>query len=350
MVLAMLLGSVVIHAILLPVGNKILATAWNAPPLPLAGGLMEVSLLEPQEDEEDEDKQPEETPELDKPKGKLINQDPPEREERPDASDFLSEFDRRVERESRAPRSPKPSASSQESRKSPQQDGSPPTPPNKPSSKPAKAAEGKTPATRGTPSDPDVSDSEDGELSRSSEVGETMDARAEDRADGESGNPQIPNPGAPNLRGSKDALRQLFGRPSIDDLRDVEPGDETLVNSKRWKYASFFNRVRDQIAQHWDPVSVRRARDPDGTRWGSRTRTTRLLISLNPDGSLKRVSVERSCGIQELDTEAIRAVRSAHPFNNPPRQLIDPKTGLIEFTFGFILEFDGSPRIFRIRR
>lgn len=345
MVLAMLLGSLVIHAVLIPVGNKILTSSWSSSPLPLAGGLMEVSLLDRDEDEKPEEP-PEDELERAEPRGKLINQDQPEHEERPEDTEFLSEFDRRVEHETRAPRSPRASASSQQASKaSRQQDGAQPSPPSQAARKPA---EGSTPATRGTPNDDELAESEDGEHSQAHESGERMDAQAEDRQGDD--RPRVPNPGAPNLRGSKETLRQMFGRPSIDDLGEVEEGDETLVNSKRWKYASFFNRVRDQIAQHWDPVTVRRARDPDGTRWGTRTRTTTLLISLNPDGSLKKVGVERSCGVEELDAEAIRAVRSAHPFNNPPRQLVDPRTGLIEFTFGFILEFDGTPRIFRIRR
>ncbi|MCA9638868.1 MAG: energy transducer TonB, partial [Myxococcales bacterium] len=165
----------------------------------------------------------------------------------------------------------------------------------------------------------------------------------EERDDGADRAPGPPS-GRPGLRGTPEQMREIFGsRSSHDAVEDVDEGADNILNSKRWKYASFFNRVRDAIAQHWDPVSVRAARDPDGTRWGTQTRTTSLFLRLNADGSVKRISIERSCGIAALDEEAIRAVRAAQPFPNPPRQLVDPSTGTIDFPFGFILEINGSP-------
>jgi len=145
-------------------------------------------------------------------------------------------------------------------------------------------------------------------------------------------------------------MQRALGQPgsfdAIDD--DVPEGAENLLNSRRWKYASFFNRVRDAVAERWRPDEVHRARDPSGTKYGKIPRVTRLYIKLNPDGSVHGISVDSSCGLGFLDEEAIRAVRSAAPFGNPPPQLVDPRSGLIEFGFGFRLEFEkGAGRIFR---
>ena len=48
--------------------------------------------------------------------------------------------------------------------------------------------------------------------------------------------------------------------------------------------------------------------------------------------------------------DAIRAVRAAQPFSNPPPGLVDPETGFIDFGFAFIFEIGQSPKIHRYRR
>ncbi|MBC8066980.1 MAG: energy transducer TonB, partial [Deltaproteobacteria bacterium] len=152
--------------------------------------------------------------------------------------------------------------------------------------------------------------------------------------------------------GTRKALREALGTPGgFDDIdSSVDEGDETTVDSNRWKFSSFFNRVRNGVSQHWHPEVLHASNDPDGRKYGTKTRRTRLVISLNPDGSLNRVRLEGSSDVDYLDEEAIRAVRTAAPFANPPPDLVDPRTGLIEFGFGFIFEFKGERRIFRYQR
>lgn len=150
----------------------------------------------------------------------------------------------------------------------------------------------------------------------------------------------------------REALQQQWGQTgTMDAIReDIEEGDANVLNSRRFKFASFFNRVRDQIAQEWRPAEVHAARDPDGSKYGLRRRHTRLFISLNADGSLRRIRLEHSSGVDFLDEEAIRAVRAAAPFSNPPQGLVDPHIDGIEFSFGFILDVGGRSRIFRYRQ
>jgi TonB family protein len=140
----------------------------------------------------------------------------------------------------------------------------------------------------------------------------------------------------------------------MDDIQDVEEGDVNMLNSRRWKYASFFNRVRDQVAEQWQPGGgPRRPATRTAAASACKTRVTRLLIRLNPDGSLKQVKLEKPSDVDFLDEEAIRAVRlAAQPFRNPPAQLIDAETGFIDFGFGFIFELEtpASRKIFRYRR
>ncbi len=148
-------------------------------------------------------------------------------------------------------------------------------------------------------------------------------------------------PVVPNLKPSKEQLERIVGGGSVDHLDDVENGDETALSAKRWIYASFFNRMKRQVAQSWDPQTVWRRSDPNGTAHGGKTRITEVRVSLSGKGELSKVVVVNPSGVRELDDEAVRAFHAAAPFPNPPDGLV--KDGLITFEFSFHFEI-GSPR------
>ena len=105
-------------------------------------------------------------------------------------------------------------------------------------------------------------------------------------------------------------------------MDDVDNGDETALSAKRWVYASFFNRLKRQVAQNWDPASVWRRGDPTGQVYGFKTRVTEVRVSLSADRrALAKIVVTAPCGVSELDDEAVRAFKSAAPFPNPPKEL-----------------------------
>lgn len=159
------------------------------------------------------------------------------------------------------------------------------------------------------------------------------------------------SPGRRLRLSDRERMAQMFSRPgTMQDLRDVEEGSKTILNTKRSRYASFFNRVRDAIARHWHPDVLHSAHDPYGKIYGTKDRTTKVIIVLRPDGSVLRVRTTGACGVDYLDEEAVRAIWAAQPFANPPRDLVDPQTQRIEFGFAFTLEFGGRSRIFRMRK
>ena len=89
---------------------------------------------------------------------------------------------------------------------------------------------------------------------------------------------------------SEEQLARAIGGGTQDALKDIDDGDETALNSKRWRFASFFNRVKRQVAEHWHPDEVYRQRDPTGAVYGRRNRYTELRVQLKPDGRLSNVS------------------------------------------------------------
>lgn len=304
--------------------------------VPPAGGVMEVALMDEAEQRKED---PEDLRPLYDEEGKLVQLDRVLDERPPEVdTEHLSEFDSRTDHETRAPN------------QRPQPGG----PPSMVGDRP----EGRHGESRETsPSDATSNAKALSLLPGASEGDAASDTKDDNpvgrtselpRAGGKLGS--LSPAGSP---GTRQALMKSLGEPgTFDDLDDsIEEGNESILNSKRWKFASFFNRVRNGVANHWHPEVVHAARDPDGTVYGTKTRRTKLVISLNADGSLNKVDFDTGgeSGVDYLDEEAIRAVRAAAPFANPPPGLVG-KNGKIEFGFGFIFEIHGGTRIFRYQR
>ncbi len=153
--------------------------------------------------------------------------------------------------------------------------------------------------------------------------------------------------GGPLLAPSADFYDRLRGGPAPDHLEGVDVGEGTFLNTREWRYAGYFNRIKQSVAMTWDPSGAARGRDPTGERYLYKDRVTVLAITLNADGGLTDAHVVKTSGVDFLDRAAIDAFQKAQPFVNPPRGLADG-SGEIKFTFGFYLEV-GSPglRLFR---
>jgi TonB family protein len=137
---------------------------------------------------------------------------------------------------------------------------------------------------------------------------------------------------------------------SVDYMRDVPEGDKNLLNRKRSRYWSFMDRIRRQVEQTWSPVAEYRKRDPTGDVYGVKDKVSILGVTLNGDGSVRKIYVAHPSGLDFYDDEAVRAIRAAAPFPNPPEGIKD-QDGLIHFNFMFVLNIDsGGGPLLRIRR
>ncbi|HVZ71449.1 MAG TPA: TonB family protein [Polyangia bacterium] len=154
----------------------------------------------------------------------------------------------------------------------------------------------------------------------------------------------LPAGGRPALTPTIEQLARVVGGSTQDALQDVDEGEETALNSKKWRFASFFNRVKKQVSEHWHPEEAYRRRDPTGAVYGRQNRYTELRITLKPDGRLANVGVNLPSGLEFLDDEAISAFKDAQPFPNPPRQLLE-NDGNIKFSFGFLYDLNGPPQM-----
>ncbi len=152
---------------------------------------------------------------------------------------------------------------------------------------------------------------------------------------------------------SLDKLDMVSGAPANDHVDDVAEGEETLLNSKEFKYATFFNRVKRGVSQYWSPRVGEEymRRDPYGNIYGVKDRKTLLEIALDPEGKLVDVDVVRSSGVKFFDDVAVQSFRDASPFPNPPKGLVEGD-GKIHFQFGFYFMIGTRPtiRAFRFNR
>ncbi len=151
-------------------------------------------------------------------------------------------------------------------------------------------------------------------------------------------------PGVATLMPSQSVMDKLVGAAPNDHLRNVEEGDETLLNTREWKFAPFFNRVKQSVGMHWNPNSTLRRRDPTGTIYSGKDRYTLVNVTLDQKGVLEDIRVEKSSGLDFLDMEAVASFQRAQPFPNPPAGLLEPDSK-VRFSFGFYLEMGGGPRM-----
>ncbi len=130
----------------------------------------------------------------------------------------------------------------------------------------------------------------------------------------------------------------LAGGPAPDDLRGVEEGDATLLNSRAWRYAGFMNRVKETVARIWIPQVQReeQRRDPSGNIYAWKDRQTLVQVELDRTGKVSLVYVAEPSGVDFLDQLAVNAFREAERFPNPPNGLLE-QDGHVRFAFGFDL-------------
>jgi len=120
---------------------------------------------------------------------------------------------------------------------------------------------------------------------------------------------------------------------SADLLKsDVAHGVQTLLNTLEFKYASFYNRLKEEIAPRWKPeidyITRRMWKDiSDGLY------ITELEIEADKSGKLLGVYVVKSSGVDSFDEAAVNSFWDLGSLTNLPRDLIKEDFYKTNFTF-----------------
>ncbi len=126
-----------------------------------------------------------------------------------------------------------------------------------------------------------------------------------------------------------------------DYNKDVDRGLETLLNTREFKYYSYYNRIRRQLAQHWEgkvreklSKMYKERRAPASL---NEDKTTKIIVVLNATGTLVKVQIIGDSGVRDLDDAAVEAFRAAAPFPNPPKGIVE-QDGTVKIRWDFVLE------------
>jgi TonB family protein len=154
--------------------------------------------------------------------------------------------------------------------------------------------------------------------------------------------PGLPNGRFPQLKLTLDnpleALGPIAGGPMPDHLPNVEEGEETLLNSRSFRYAGYLNRVKETVGRIWttDVQDVAQRRDPTGQTYSYKDRRTVVEFTLDRKGDICDVKLQSSSGVEFLDRVAVEAFRKAERFPNPPPGLVGEQ-GIVTLPFAFTL-------------
>jgi TonB family protein len=131
-----------------------------------------------------------------------------------------------------------------------------------------------------------------------------------------------------------------------DRLDGVAEGEKTILSTREFKFFSYYNRIKDLLRQHWKPNVERKLARlwSKGRNIGETEMTTKLIVTLDANGSIQKISRVESSGIDEVDAAAMEAFQAAAPFPNPPKGLIE-EDGLLRVRWDFVLKTESAPII-----
>ncbi len=123
-------------------------------------------------------------------------------------------------------------------------------------------------------------------------------------------------------------------------IQGMKEGEFSALNTKEFVFYSYFERVRKQLDQAWQPIlreNVHRLLKSGRHLASNSDFVTRALVTMNNRGEILRIQVLEESGTQDLDQAAIDALNKAGPYPNPPKGLID-SSGNVEIRWDFILK------------
>jgi TonB family protein len=148
------------------------------------------------------------------------------------------------------------------------------------------------------------------------------------------------------LAGSPKVVGDNFATPRPPtSVAKVERGEQTLLDSRAHLYAAFFARMRERIFEHYDPHAAIARHDPRRVQIDNRARKTVVRVQLDRSGAIRKLSFIEESGVEYLDAEAVRTLRAAGPYPNPPAGLFDDDDTLV-IHVGFKVPIEGSAGVY----
>lgn len=284
---------------------------------------------------------------------KMVEQDPEETTPPPEQSDYLSNVDRKVEKQTRAKNARLDSQRPAKKKTAPREKT-----PQKESKKQkerkaqaARAEQSPLLKMRGSekpqPAATQVKDAlatrNHGHLSQKSKAASAT-AQGEQQATsnprprmGLAGSlaamqaaisPQVASEGRkaiekPQKAGIWDEARKRYASPLDNVVPEVQAGNQTALNSRKHPFAQYIAAMHREIHAEWGEGVLRRWDSlPSTHAWNDFSLWTRVEIVLWPSGEIDSVKTIRRSGNSSFDGVARNSVYNAGPYPNAPEQIL----------------------------
>lgn len=181
---------------------------------------------------------------------------------------------------------------------------------------------------------------QEGQLAGGHEGNQLKDGKSDSSELSQDGDTQV-NPG--ESAGPRISDLMVLGRSPHYLSDKIEKGNQTILNTDKVLYASFINRIAEEIYQPW--VSNIQVALQDlkglGRKLENNIYVTKLNVSMDKRGEITGIQVLSSSGVSLIDEAPKKAFWEVEPFPNPPMQLIE-EDGFIRLTYEFHFEWKSS--------
>ncbi|MDO8494359.1 MAG: TonB family protein, partial [Deltaproteobacteria bacterium] len=130
---------------------------------------------------------------------------------------------------------------------------------------------------------------------------------------------KVPSPDAPRSK-PNDIFSSAFPE---DFYPDFKKGNHTYLNVLRFPDVQYFVRLKRAFKMTFNPsAGLREAYYQNRVTHGKVEAT--LGVTVDAKGNLAELFVFQGSGIEAYDQEVLRTVRASSPFSTPPDKLLDP--------------------------
>jgi outer membrane biosynthesis protein TonB len=147
----------------------------------------------------------------------------------------------------------------------------------------------------------------------------------------------------PTSKGALSMNQLMLGRTPNVLPKDIEEGSNTLLNTDKVLYASFINRIAEQIYDPW----VRQINNAitnyriTNKKVETNLYITKISVVLDSKGEITSIQLIKGSGLTDIDEAPKKAFWEVASFPNPPTQLIQAD-GFVRLSYEFQLEFKQS--------
>jgi len=123
---------------------------------------------------------------------------------------------------------------------------------------------------------------------------------------------------------------------------DVLRGDRTMLNTDKVIYASFMNRMVEEMYPTWQRMFHELLAEPRVRKKLSPTvYQVTIEITMDRDGNITEIAIAKGCGIYDLDDALRRAFWETQPFPHPPVQMFEGRSR-VSFNFNGFYDITNS--------